>query len=336
MKINKNELLEILIKLRPVAENKDSIKEQLNYFTFLDDYIFVYNSYLSISYPYKNNFNCSILADEFFNILKKIEDDKVEIITNENNKIKIKSKEVRANLINKDNEISPNFINKSDLTKIKSWSKLPEDFLEGLLICLFSIGNTGEPYLSCLNIKGNNIISSDGNRISRFNMKNKIKSSFLLFGESAKEIIKYKPKEYYLDSSWVYFKTKDNIIICSKLIDDDYPSVSEYFDIKGKKVILPNNIISAVDIASILAIGDFDIDKRIEIIIEDGEIICRGEKDIGWLEKRTVIKSKAKLKFFINPLFFSKILELSNYMEVTEEHALFKADNFEHLVCLPI
>jgi len=331
MKLNRKELLEVLTKLRPVVAKESITGEQLNYFTFSGDHVFTYNDYLCVSHPFKDNFlDCSVPAAEFFDILKKIEEEEIDISPDKKNNLKIESKSIRANLKTIDGVDV--ILNLSD---IKKWSKLPEDFVEGISICLFSVGkDDGLSYLTCLDVREDSVVSSDNYRISRFNLEGKIKNPFLLPGSSAKELIKYEIVKYYLGSSWVYFKTKDGVIICSRLVNEEYPDIGDYFDFKGKQTELPNDMKSSVEIASILAEGDFNIDKKIEVSIGGGKIKCKGENEIGWIEKTIPIESKVELKIFINPLFFGKILELSNYVKIGDGKALFKADKFEHLISL--
>ncbi|MBU0659837.1 MAG: hypothetical protein KKF15_13865 [Alphaproteobacteria bacterium] len=150
------------------------------------------------------------------------------------------------------------------------------------------------------------------------------------------ELIKFDVKKFHVGDSWVYFSTDDGVVFCSRVVKEDYYDVDEYFKFDGTRLRLPKALKDSVDTVHILAEGDFDIDKRIDVKIGDGKISCRGERSIGWIESELDIKfsKEEAIEFAINPIFFSQILDKSTTMTIGEDRALFLSGSFKHLISL--
>jgi len=338
VKINRVELLEVLEKLKPLVGRAGNFE---NSFYFYNNNIFTYNEEACIFYPFvfldseKKFPNCFLPANKLIDVLSIIND--TVDIKEENIIFKSKGALGKLKILSIPDEII-SIIESFNFEKLikNKWLKLPKEFIDGISLCLFSvIKNDIISCLDCINVNNDEIISSDNSRVSRFKISSKIKDSFLIPYNSAKEIIKYSIIEYQADDTWIYFKTKENIIFCLRRITEKYPEVDTFFNnFKGKNIILPEGLKESINTASILAEGDFSLDKEIDIIIEDGKIKCIGENNVGLIEAVLSIESKVKISFTINPSFFSSILDLSNYMVIGKESVLFKSKNFEHLIAL--
>lgn len=333
MKIKTKELLKALKETKAGTAKKTLTQEEPTYI-FTETNLLTYNDQTCIQYPFESDFQCSIPATEFYDIISKIDDKEINLKLTED-KLAIKSKSVNANLSTIQQEDILQLIQDLGIDSIKKWKKLPEDFIEGVFLSSFSVSkDMSQPYLTCIFVDDKRIISSDNYRISRYTMKSRTRQSFLIPGDSALALSKFEVKEYSLGESWAYFRTEDNVVFATRLVNEKYVGVDDLFEFEGKKIELPEDLKKTVEAVSILAEGDFDIDKRIEVSIENKKIKCRGERDIGWMENTLPIRWKGKTSFFINPIFFGKILEKTNKMVIGEDRALFEMDNFEHLISL--
>lgn len=332
MKINREETIKILNLVKPGLANK-AIIETNTHFAFTGQNIMTYNDRISIIHPFETNFKCTIPADSLYKVLLKIKDKMVEIKLEEN-ELKIISSNIKSGLtINTDENINeikvPN----------EGWKNLPMDFLDGIFLCMFAVSkDISHPLISNVSINGNIITATDDIRISKYEMKPPKMPNFLLPLTSAIELTKLNPNKFVLDESWVYFKDKNDIIFCSRIVKDEFPDMSGFFKIEGEEIKLPEDLIETIDSAGILAEGDIDIEKRISVKIGGKKISCQGKRDEGWIESQLTsnVKTDQDIKFTVNPIFLSQILSYSPTMIYSGDKVKFISDKFEHLLCLVI
>ena len=333
MKINKDELLNILMLLKPGLANK-AIVEETTHFIFTGDDIVTYNDSIAISHLFPCDFKFTIMADEFIKILNVVKTEQCEMLLKDSNLI-IKEKDMKAKLITGSIDAIKDYLDLIDFGKKRKWNKLPKDFLDAVKLSIFSASKGNSlPIFSYLNIYDNKIIACDEIRISIYEMESKIKMPFLLSASSATYLLNFEVVEYCVENNWVYFITKDDTIFCSRVLNEEYPDMLKNFDFKNKIIELPKEIIDSVSAAEILADGEFDVDKKIEIKIENGKLFCKGSREIGEIEVECNIDSKYKLEFIINPIFFKEILVKTNKMKIGEGKVLFEIKNFKHLISI--
>lgn len=338
MKINKKALLNALESIKPGLSKKQIIESDKD-FIFTGNDILTYNGQISILYPFETDFKCSVPSIEFYNIIKNIKEEEIEISISEN-KLNIISGKTKAKICISEPERILEIISSLDLNKVMdSLSPLPEKFLEGIGLCLLSVSNDlTKPSLSSIFIKNNLIMSSDGFRISKFDMEESIEKTFYIPINSALELIKFPVVDYYYNENYIFLSTKEDILFLCQVnkpeIVYDYEDFFENFE--GVNIELPNDIQDMTKISSVFSEGDFITEKNIQIEISNNEIKCKGENGIGQIEILSKIdfNSDKKIDFIINPEFFSKILQYSTKMEYKTGKILFSMNNFSHLIAL--
>ena len=332
MKVLLQGFLRILGGVRPGLATRGAV-EQGTHFIFTGDRILTYNDQICISYPFETDFKCTVPASEFYGILSGIEDEEVDVEV-EGDRLFIEAKGMKACLVVSFSEEIIDLVNALGLSGLK-WSELPRNFLRGISFCLFSVSqDLTERFLSCIYVNGKDVVSSDDLRISHYEMEAGISFPFLLPGTSAIELVKFEVKRFCVGEAWIYFITDEGVVFCSRIIKGDYPDWSGNFDFQGVKFQLPRGLRRSIENVSVLADGEFDIEKRIDVEIGGGKIRCRGERDIGWIENELEMEGGEGVRFSINPLFFAKILERSTYMVHGEGRALFRTGFFRHLLSL--
>ena len=327
MKTNRQDLINILQKIKPALSTKGII-EQGNTFVFTEDLIVTYNDQISIMFPFKSDIEGCLPASEFYILLSEMKGEEIKFSIDED-KLKIVGDGVKAslNLLQIDDIIIPEIPNK--------WNELPEDFIEGISFCIFSASkDMTNPFLTCLNINEGLIISSDNYRISQYKMKSEI-DNFLLPATSAIELVKLENIKFYcLKDSWIYFKNEDEIIFCSRVVEDKYPDISELLLVEGDRLKLPDGLKQIIKTSSILAEGEFDIARKIEVNISGSMIKCKGQNKAGWVEGEISLKFDGDISFSINPEFFIHILDKATTVIIGEDKLLFRSGQFKHLISL--
>ncbi len=338
MKIKTKELIKILQVVRPGLAKKE-IVEQSTHFIFGGQNIVTYNDRVCISHPLKSDFHCSVQAEDFYKIVSNIEEEEIDL-SFEKGEIWIGSKETRAGLktlVSGEIEKLIDILNLSSLEK--KWVKLPKEFIEGIFLCMFSASqDMTKGVLNSVSVGGNTIVSSDNLRISKYQMKDRIQKKFLLPLSSAIELVKFSIVEYVLTSNWIHFRTEDDVVFSSRIEVGDFPAIDSFLKVEGETFTFPDGLKKAVKDVSVIAEGEYELDKRIEVKIDKGIITCLGQdKNRGWIERDTEMKYKGeKIFFLINPSFFYQILEKSVKMTLGGDRALFVSEQFVHVMVLPV
>jgi hypothetical protein len=326
--IKTSELISALSKIRSGISTKGLIEGFGNY-SLDNDYIRTYNDHICISYPFKTNVVASIKADDLNAVLNKIDGETVELSVVDNSLL-IGGGNTKAGLIKTDT------VKHIPISGV--WKDLPEGFKNGLALCSFSAADTmSMGILYCIFVNKTKLYSSDNYRISRYELKDGIDDVFLIPAKSAEEVIKFPFNKYLLDESWVHFKSDSGVIFSCRIVSGVYKDVDRFFEVEGKEFTLPENIKKYVDSSLVMADGKREFEKKIEMTISKDQIILRGETDTGWIESKVPcqLDIEDSFKVAINPVFLNEVLNKSTSIVVREGRALFKSENFQHVMVLP-
>lgn len=337
MKVNRQELLAILNKIKPGLSQK-SIIEQAQHFIFTKSHIVTYNDNIAICYPFKTDFQFTVIANEFFKLLDSINHDEIDMsLENEILLIKSKSRKIKIKSLGKVKDVEQYLtaLDYYDLDKFE-WKKLSDNFLTAIKHCVFSASrDMSNLALTGIYINKKYVFSTDGLRISKHNLSKKI-DKILLPVNSAESLIGFDINRYFIKDAWIFFVDKNNVIFCSKKLNEKYPysDLNKNFDFDGIEIELPEDFIDSVSSAEILAEGEFNIDKTVIVKIKDSKIYCIGSNDIGEVKTWNKIKCKKDLSFVINPIFLKDILKITNKIKIGSDRVMFQHDNFKHLISI--
>lgn len=337
MQIERNKLLNALTAIKPGLSKKDII-EQATHFIFTGEDVLTYNDRICIIYPFATDFSCSIPSEEIYKILSSINDEFLDMSFVDKNII-IKGKKIKASLTTDTGEQILERVNILSHNKaIKKKAKLPKDFIEAITLCMFSSSKDAtRPALTGVLIDGQYIASADGFRISEYKMESEIDADeIILPTSSVVELIKFKPLYFYIDKSWAYFINENNAIFCCMTISDNFPDYTKFFKgFEKNEIILPKDTKQMIETVSVLADGDFDLEKEIAIKLENNQLSCKGQNVKGWITNNSKIEyDKGIIEFIINPIFFAKILDHTSTMFLGDGKILFKDQSFKHTISL--
>lgn len=335
MEYNKGVLLATLQMVKPGLARKGII-EQFQHFIFTGTDVLTYNDDICVSHPLETDFKCSVQAEDFFKVINGIKGDKVDI-KYEEERLLITSDKTKATLSTMGDGEATSFIEVLDLKGLQEkWQQLPEDFISAAFLCMFSASAAmTHGVLTCIFINDNKIVSSDEIRISLYGLKQGLGAKVLIPARAAVELVKFPIMYYHFNDNWAHFGTSTGVIFSSRVMDGEYPDVEPFFQVEGQKVKLPKELKELVDGVSFMTDGEVELDRKIELKIEEGAISCKAEKDIGWIEKQMDFPFKrSPFSFVINPLFFSQVLTHATTMVVSEDAALFTSGDFHHVISL--
>lgn len=337
MKIIVAELKDKLSKLMPGLAGRSPIKD-VKHFAFLEKEIITYNDQVCIGVPFQTDFMCTVPADELLDILSGINETEIDISL-QGNVIAFQSPSTKAELtIQKESQLLT-MINSLDIPE-EGWKRLPEDFLTGIGLCAFSTSkDMTQGALNCVAVNGTQVYSSDTFRISSYTMKQDMNAGLILIPVVAvKDLIKYRVDQFCVDKSWIHFEDESGLVFSSRILPTDYPDILSLLNLEGITTVeMPKELKEILGSTETFTRGDFEIDKKVQISVSTGLMVCRVENQSGFVEKNLTINYQGEsFNFFINPVFLSQILEKSTLMKIHESRnkALFLSEQFKHLMVL--
>lgn len=336
--VNRKNLIEALSNVLPGLANNTSLEVQASYFIFENDKIWTYNDQISICQQFKSNLIGAIKAKELYKLLNKIPDNVLKITQKDNAFFKIKGKSLSAK-IRIDPDIKLQAISIPDRDSDK-WQLLPDDFNMAVSVCLFSVSkNATPPELTCLWIADNFVFSTDGFRATQKEMAGKVKTDFLLPAIAAKELIKYNAYKVFTDiEGWLHFIDKDNDLTfsCRTFADLLYPKkIWDFFNITGAQIKLPADFNTVIDRISTFVAADFELDKFVDITIENNQLICEGKGVLGEVSETVdgIDYDGEKITVCVHPGLLIAVLKYLDSV-VIGKRLLFKGKGFNHCICL--
>lgn len=332
--MEKQKLIEVLKAVKPGLANKEII-EQSSSFVFKDRHVVTYNDEVMISHPIDLDFEGVIKAEELYKLLNSVKDDDIKI-TRKGNELAIKGKKFQAGLAFDTNISLPI----DEVPVGSSWKKLPKDFCDGIKFCLFSTGTDySKPILTCIHIYKDVIESSDNFRITQYSMTDSVFKRLLLPLTAAKELVNYKPTKYQkTDNDWINFKNKDNVIFSCRTYKEKYPDISPFLKVKGHDIRFPTSLIQSLVSAEVLCEQDPTGDKFVWVDVDGDKIIIKSQSVKGWYQEGFKLKhkSKNKIRFEINSIFFRDILSHLKKAVIAKDKTKMKfiGENFVHVLSL--
>ena len=318
--MNRNELLKALESVRPGLASRELI-ENTTSFCFMNDRIITYNDEISIMYPIEIGIEGVVSANELYTLLKKIEDDEVNIKQNKN-EISIKGKNFKSG-IRYSSEIN---LPLDRIEEPDEWKKLPSNFNETTKTCMISVGKEADqPILSCIHYTGNTAESCDGYRITVTDMEDSIEDELIIPVGSLKDLIKYNLDSYSVTESWIHFKTEEGAIFSCRTFGESYPDVSSVLDKDedGVNIEFPNEIKKMVEKANIFNSDKSELDSFVTITIKDGKLTVEGSGENGYFQESTDINSDSDVSFRIVPKFLIQLLGVGAEAEVYDNIIIF-------------
>ena len=325
------ELIQALEKTRPGIASKDII-EAMSYYFFSGTDVITYNDKISIQYPLTTEFSLFVKATDLYKFVSKVKADEISMIEKDN-KLVISSKKARATLATVDDtEVRQRIDSVSKSLKSTSWLELPDNFCDNISLCQYTASKTeSEGTLTCVFINGNDVVSSDNNRVSHA-VNSVSMETILVKASEVKHLMAIKPVKYAVTESWLHFGSKEGCIFSMRNIKGDYPDYLQFFNFDGTEINLPKEVLEGVDLTSILADSK---DPIIDFKITKGFCMLSVQSDSGQIAHRSKIEYNGEdISFTINPDFLKEMVKHSYSIVIGDGKARLKTENFSMLTLL--
>jgi len=332
MKINKNELLKALTFVRPAVATKELI-EQSTYFVFKDNKVISYNDEMSIQSPVNLPIIGAIAASELFTYVNKINTEEINV-EQEDTQIVFKAGRSKAGFT----LIKEIMLPLEEINVKKKWVHLPENFNTALQFTAGACStNMSTPVLTCVHVTSTKMEGSDNYRIANYTLSEEMQVvDFLLPAHIAIKVARMSPIKIAITKGWVHFKTKDSCVISCRVFEDKFPDTSVFFEMQGKDITLPENLIDVIERAGVFSKREHMLDETISLILKKGALIVRSESETGgWYEEKMRVTYKGEqIEFKITPYLLKDILSRTNKAILATDRMFFSDTDWKYLSML--
>lgn len=290
MIVQKKELVKCLQMAMPGIESGSAVLQGADCFVFYDGKIFTYNDSISVTVPISSEglleegIEGCVKAEEFFKTVSKLPGDEIKFSVTEKNTWLLKCGKAKLEMTLLDFDYAARL--KNIAPKENKWVDLTEDFISGVSICKMAANKT---QLSGVYIEGHDIISTDGNQMNFYMLKDIELPKFWISDSSASELIKLnKLVAVQLQDTWVHFKAEDGTLFSIKTLQTSgfpYEKIKTIIDTSDtKKAILhakfPKEMFSAIDRAVSFSMNISEC-LAVRLGISKEKIVVSSERNTG-------------------------------------------------------
>lgn len=332
MKINRQELLSILSKVRPGLAAKD-IVEQATSFLFLDGQISAYNDEVLVSHPGGDGLRGSVQSRELISLLSKLTVDEIDIETTETEMlIKGGTSESGVTL---QAEISEKIkVAMADLVIEHEWKPLPKDFAEIVQQASLAAGqDMTKPLLACIHVTSQYAEACDNYRLARitFPKRSRIKD-LLLPARTIQNLSQYDPIQYAEGTGWIHFKNADGVQFSCRTMEGQYPDLSGLLSVEGVEIEFPDDILRALDRSGVFLDDTVMGNEVCSISLSNDTLEVSAKGMTGWIKERLDVTYKGEtIEFQVLPKALQSILKRHPSAIIGPRSILFKGDGFSYV-----
>ena len=333
--VQTKELLKVLEKANVGIAQKELLEQSAS-FVFTKNKIITFNDEIFCAVNTDLKINAAIEAQPLLSVLKKIKDDEIEIWT-EDNELRIKGKKIQTG-IKLETQIN---LPIDDIKFPEKYTKLSEDFCIACnLACLTASKSLSDPLLMGVHINKERIESCDNDRVTICTLDKSTKIDALIPAQNLLKILRSTRDDAIVgiakDDTGVHFKTKNDVMLACRLIDEKFLDVSKFIPKEeGKLIHLPEQINEILDRADVFSKDNVSLEKLIHISLKEGKLVISSQNDSGWIRERAKTKYKGPdISFSINSDFMKDILKLSNQISIVDDVLLFKDEKSVHMIKL--
>lgn len=327
--MKRQDLLNALELVKPGLANREIIQQSTS-FAFMNGRVVTYNDEISISHPIKElDIEGIVQADELYKFLSKTKAEEI-VAETKDNEIQITAGKAKVGLILNQEIALP----LEEIGKKSKWKTLPDDFMDAVKFTLFSCSkDMSRPKLTCLNIRKDGIIeSSDGYRLTQFQISVIPIPAFLLPGTSAQELIKYDMNKIAHGEGWIHFKNDFDTVFSCRIFDESFPDTKKLIEVKGTQIQFPKSMQRILERAMVFAKRDHFLNESINIEIVKKKITIKAKSASGWFEESANIRYRGEsITVSVNPAFLKDILDRLRTCILGECRAKFEGNNWVHV-----
>jgi len=215
------------------------------------------------------------------------------------------------------------------------WKPLPEGFADAIDMVRTCAGNDESEFkVTCVHIHPKRLEACDNIQLIRYRLKTGVENPVLIRHTSAKYIKEFGMMEFCLTESWMHFRNSEGVILSCRTFVDDYPDLSNFWDVEGATIVLPKGVNEAVDKAEIF-IAEKSENNRVQVVIKPGKMTLTGLGIKGFYTEFKEINYKGEaIKFKIPPKLLVDLTEKYQEAVINSERIKVTGEKFIYVTSL--
>lgn len=311
---------------------RKEILDQSTSFVFKDGQVFTYNDELAVraDFPF-GDFVGAIPAEALLAFLDRAPKEQVKVQP-KGEEVLFRAGRCRVGLALEQEITLP--IDEVELPE--KWVKLPVDFFDALRFCSFSLAkDVNRPALTCFYCHRGQVITSDGFRLTRFQLKGGkgFRKAMLLPSFAQSHIVALDATHYNATGDWLHFRNEEGAVLSCRTYQADFPKIDHLLEVEGDAVKLPQSLIEALDRAAIFTEPDPTVALEfVTVKLSPGKVRVEAKSVAGWIKEEAKARySGEPVEFKINPGFFKETLAIMNEMQIAENAIRLDAEAVTHV-----
>lgn len=307
MEFVRGELMAKLTTIRPglAARSQDS---KYDHFFFSGKRLMTKNERVCISVPMETDFSGGVLAETFYDVLKTLDSEKVEIVGDQ--KIVVKTEKTETEIPLLSNEQIQDMVNsdKNMRQQIEGNEQgLPEHFAEAIGLCKDCVSRDSTAGSStCIMIHDKNVVGSDSHQLAWYELPESVDARFFISKAEATVLSKIEKLVKYSLSDWAHFLNEEGTTFSTHIYSNEtYPEWEKVFTSLAEVVAIefdPTELTKCLDLCTITSEttkNDLNVDIQVSNLLMTISSENEKGKNIARMEVR--YKGSEEIKFSLNP-----------------------------------
>lgn len=332
MKANREDLLRTLEAVTPGLGKGKQMFEQQKSYVFTSNQVTTFNDERCCRAPtgFGDLLQGSVQASSLLEILRKMPDEEISV-DQKDKKVIIKGKGRTVKLtMNSEVELPLD-----EVPLPEKWFEMSEDFCDAVAIVHPCASKDSEQYnLSCIHIHPEFVEACDLTQLCRYRVKTHVSESILVRGDSLIHIAALSTTKCAEDENWIHFQNPLGYILSCRKSLGSFTDLSEFFEIQGERIVVPKELESITDRASVLS-KEYAADNPVEVELSPNQIQVTGEGVSGsYVEKSKVNYKGETISFKIAPEILKSIAKRYSECYVTETHLRVDGGSWRYVTVL--
>lgn len=226
----------------------------------------------------------------------------------------------------------------SKIAKPKTWNAAPEDFNAALAFvakCAASVSGS-DFVLSCVSFTKKGFEAMNNFEAARIQKAMPIKGPFLLTQNSIKSVLANEVTKMAETKEWMHFYCKDKRIVSCRKFQDEYKKTDFLYKDKGEKLVLPDELKKAADLAYIFS-QEGEENTLVDVTIKKNKLSISGSGKSGkWTENVKIVYTGGKREFRIETATLKYVVNQKGTTKIDEDRLRMHGKTYQYVIALTI
>jgi len=339
--VKRNGLLKCLAAVGAGLSPKDDI-EQSSCYVLQKGRMRTFNDNIACSFALPDgmeNMECAIPAEEFRNLLTKLNEDDLDIslggegVNRSEDQLLLKMKRRRAGIRVQLSVSLP----VGEMETPEEWVSIPEGFADAVETVGQVAGKGEELFvLCCVHITPKGFEACDNYQAIRYRLPTGLSRSVLVKRDYLIEIAKLKVEQWALSKSWLHFRNSSGLDMSCRRWDQSYPDLGPSLKVEGCEGVLPKGLCEAIGRAEVF-INARDDSIGLTIDLDSSRLLLRAKGMVGWYEESQKVDYSGKpISFRIAPRLLREVCRRTSNCVIGDWKLKVVGEKYVYVSCLAV